>query len=78
VVTGQKQAINQYNQYLIKAYRVGVQEGVARGFGFGLVCLFIYCTHGLVVWLGGKMVLDKGYTGGQVISIFFAILIGSM
>ena len=60
VVTGQKQAINQYNQYLIKAYRVGVQEGVAGGFGFDLVCLFIYCTYGLAVLFGGKMVLDKG------------------
>ena len=55
-----------------------MQEGVAGGFGFDLVCLFIYCTYGLAVWLGGKMVLDKGYTGGQVISIFFAILTGSM
>ena len=70
MVIGQKQAITQYNQYLVKAYRVGVQEGVAGGFGFGLVCLFIYCTYGLAVWFGGKMVLDKGYTGGQVISIF--------
>ena len=55
-----------------------MQEGVAGGFGFGLVCLFIYCTYGLAVWFGGKMVLDKGYTGGQVISIFFAIFTGSM
>ena len=76
--TGEKQAIAQYNQYLIKAYRVGVQEGVAGGFGFGLVRLFIYCTYGLAVWFGGKMVLEKGYTGGQVISVFFAVLTGSM
>ncbi|KAL5182709.1 ABC transporter B family member 11 [Glycine soja] len=76
--TGEKQAIAQYNQYLIKAYRVGVQEGVAGGFGFGLVRLFIYCTYALAVWFGGKMVLEKGYTGGQVISIFFAVLTGSM
>ncbi|TKY54331.1 ABC transporter B family member 4 [Spatholobus suberectus] len=76
--TGEKQAIAQYNQYLTKAYRVGVQEGVAGGFGFGTVRLFIYCTYGLTVWFGGKMVLEKGYTGGQVISVFFAVLTGSM
>ena len=55
-----------------------MQEGVAGGFGFGLVRLFIYCTYGLAVWFGGKMVLEKGYTGGQVISVFFAVLTGSM
>ncbi|KAK7388088.1 hypothetical protein VNO78_22893 [Psophocarpus tetragonolobus] len=76
--TGEKQAIAQYNKYLTKAYRVGVQEGVAGGFGFGLVRLFVYCTYGLVIWFGGKMVLEKGYTGGQVISVFFAVLTGSM
>ncbi|KAG4959298.1 hypothetical protein JHK87_035931 [Glycine soja] len=76
--TGEKQARAQYDEYLTKAYRVGVQEGVAGGFGFGLVRLFIYCTYGLAVWFGGKMVLEKGYTGGQVISVFFAVLTGSM
>ncbi|CAJ1940686.1 unnamed protein product [Sphenostylis stenocarpa] len=76
--TGEKQAIAQYNKYLTKAYRVGVQEGLAGGFGFGLVRLFVYCTYGLTIWFGGKMVLEKGYTGGQVISVFFAVLTGSM
>ncbi|ESW26476.1 hypothetical protein PHAVU_003G122600 [Phaseolus vulgaris] len=76
--TGEKQAIAQYNQYLTKAYRVGVQEGLTGGFGFGFVRLFIYCTYGLTIWFGGKMVIEKGYTGGQVISVFFAVLTGSM
>ncbi|XP_022639724.1 ABC transporter B family member 4 isoform X2 [Vigna radiata var. radiata] len=76
--TGEKQAIAQYNQYLTKAYRVGVQEGLAGGFGFGFVRLFVYCTYGLTIWFGGKMVIEKGYTGGQVISVFFAVLTGSM
>ncbi|KAL9325738.1 hypothetical protein ACSQ67_006383 [Phaseolus vulgaris] len=76
--TGEKQAIAQYNLYLTKAYRVGVQEGLTGGFGFGFVRLFIYCTYGLTIWFGGKMVIEKGYTGGQVISVFFAVLTGSM
>jgi len=55
-----------------------VQEGLTGGFGFGFVRLFIYCTYGLTIWFGGKMVIEKGYTGGQVISVFFAVLTGSM
>ncbi|GLT31782.1 hypothetical protein SLA2020_064910 [Shorea laevis] len=37
-----------------------------------------YCTYGLAVWFGGKMVLEKGYTGGQVLNVIVAILTGSM
>jgi ATP-binding cassette subfamily B (MDR/TAP) protein 1 len=55
-----------------------VQEGLAIGLGLGTVRLFVYCTCALTVWFGGKMVLEKGYTGGEVISVFFAILTGSM
>ncbi|KAG2407376.1 hypothetical protein LR48_Vigan01g291200 [Vigna angularis] len=75
--TGEKQAIAQYNRYLTKAYRIGVQEGVVSGFGLGLMHLFSICTYGLATWFGGKMVLDKGYTGGQVICVFSLILSGS-
>ncbi|KAK2412274.1 ABC transporter B family member [Trifolium repens] len=76
--TGEKQAIAQYNISLTKSYRIGVQEGLTIGLGLGTVRLFVYCTYALTVWFGGKMVLEKGYTGGEVISVFFAILTGSM
>ncbi|CAK8563878.1 unnamed protein product [Lathyrus sativus] len=76
--TGEKQAIAQYNQSLTKAYKIGVQEGLAIGLGLGSVRLFVYCTYALAVWFGGKMVLEKGYTGGEVVSIFFAVLTGSL
>ncbi|KAK2358490.1 ABC transporter B family member [Trifolium repens] len=76
--TGEKQAIAQYNQSLTKAYKIGVQEGLAIGLGFGSARLLVYFTYALTVWFGGKMVLEKGYTGGEVISVFFAILTGSL
>jgi ATP-binding cassette subfamily B (MDR/TAP) protein 1 len=76
--TGEKQAIAQYNQSLTKAYRIGVQEGLAIGLGFGSARLLVYFAYALTVWFGGKMVLEKGYTGGEVISVFFAILTGSL
>ncbi|OIW00186.1 hypothetical protein TanjilG_29176 [Lupinus angustifolius] len=76
--TGEKQAIAQYNQSLNKAYRIGVQEGVAAGFGLGSLRLFAYSSYALAIWYGGKMILEKGYTGGEVISVFFALLTGSL
>ncbi|XP_016647152.1 PREDICTED: ABC transporter B family member 4-like [Prunus mume] len=76
--TGEKQAIANYNNSLIKAYNSGVQEGLASGFGMGTVMLIIMCSYALAIWFGGKMILEKGYTGGEVINIVFAVLTGSM
>ena len=76
--TGEQEAIAKYDKSLCRAYRTGVQEGVAAGFGFGSVRLVVYCSYGLVVWFGGKLIIEKGYTGGQVTNVFFAVLLGSM
>ncbi|KAK7264798.1 hypothetical protein RJT34_32409 [Clitoria ternatea] len=76
--TGEKQAIAQYNQYLAKAYRTGVLGGVAGGLGSGSIRVFINCTYGLAAWCGGKMVFEKGYTGGEIMSVLFAVLTGSV
>ncbi|MED6222158.1 ATP-binding cassette, sub-B (MDR TAP), member 4 [Stylosanthes scabra] len=76
--TGEEQAIALYNESLNKAYRSGVQEGVAAGLGLGSLRLIAFSTYALGVWFGGKMVLEKGYTGGEVMSVFFAVSIGSL
>ncbi|GMJ09270.1 P-GLYCOPROTEIN 4, MULTIDRUG RESISTANCE 4, ARABIDOPSIS P-GLYCOPROTEIN 4, ATP-binding cassette B4 [Hibiscus trionum] len=76
--TGEKQAIKNYDESLVTAYKSGVQEGTAAGLGVGLVMLIVFCSYALAVWFGGKMILEKGYTGGQVLNVIMAILIGSM
>ncbi|KAF3524829.1 hypothetical protein F2Q69_00049730 [Brassica cretica] len=76
--TGEKQAISSYNKHLVSAYRAGVFEGASTGIGLGTLNVVIFCTYALAVWYGGKMILEKGYTGGQVLIIIFAVLTGSM
>lgn len=44
----------------------------------GVVLFIVFSSYGLAVWLGGKMIIEKGYTGGDVINIIFAVLTGSM
>ncbi|XP_016647145.1 PREDICTED: ABC transporter B family member 4-like [Prunus mume] len=61
-----------------KAYNSGVQEGLASGFGMGSVMLIMMCSYALAIWFGGKMILEKGYTGGEVINVVFTVLTGSM
>ncbi|XP_061354694.1 ABC transporter B family member 11-like isoform X1 [Gastrolobium bilobum] len=76
--TGEKQAIAKYDQSLIQAYKTGVQEAVASGLGFGSLFFVVISTYGLAVWFGGKMIIEKGYTGGEVMTVIFAVLTGSM
>ncbi|KAK8702333.1 hypothetical protein V6N13_020694 [Hibiscus sabdariffa] len=76
--TGEKQAINNYNKSIVTAYKSGVYEGTVAGLGIGVVMLIIFCSYALAVWFGGKMVLEKGYTGGRVLNVIMAVLTGSM
>ena len=76
--TGEKLAIEKYNQSLAKAYKSGVQEGLASGLGMGIVLFIVFSSYGMAVWVGAKMIIEKGYTGGDVINIIFAVLTGSM
>ena len=55
-----------------------MQEGIFSGFGVGVVMLIVFCSYAVAVWFGAKMVLEKGYTGGDVINVIVAVLTGSM
>ncbi|KAK9161866.1 hypothetical protein Syun_008207 [Stephania yunnanensis] len=76
--TGEKHAISDYEKSLTSAYESGVKEGMASGIGFGAIMLIIFSTYALAIWYGGKLILEKGYTGGDVINVIVAVLTGSM
>ncbi|XP_061995041.1 ABC transporter B family member 21-like isoform X2 [Rosa rugosa] len=76
--TREKQAISNYNNSLNKAYKSGVQEGWTSGLGSGALRLIVFCTYALAVWFGGIMILEKGYKGGDVMTVIFSVLMGSL
>ncbi|KAJ4846856.1 ABC transporter B member 11 [Turnera subulata] len=76
--TGERRAISMYNNFLAAAYKSGVREGLVSGLGRGMVGLIVYFSYSLAVWFGAKMILEKGYTGGQVINVIVAVVIGSV
>ncbi|TXG63202.1 hypothetical protein EZV62_010196 [Acer yangbiense] len=76
--TGEKQAISNYNKFLGAAYKSGIHEGIASGSGQGLFLLVIFSSYALAIWFGGKMILEKGYSGGEVFNVILAVLTGSM
>ncbi|KAJ1263912.1 hypothetical protein BS78_09G222500 [Paspalum vaginatum] len=74
---GEKKAIALYNRLIKKAYKGAVREGAVQGFGLGLFSLMLFSTIGLIIWYGSKLSLNKGYSGGDILSIMFAIIIGA-
>ncbi|CAN4113601.1 unnamed protein product [Withania somnifera] len=76
--TGEKQAVADYNKSLNKAYQSGANEGLATGLGLGSLFSIIYGSYALAIWYGAKLILEKGYTGGQVLNVIIAVLTASM
>ncbi|XP_026430474.1 ABC transporter B family member 11-like, partial [Papaver somniferum] len=76
--TGEYEAIRRYNKALTSAYKSGVQEGLAAGLGLGSALFIVLCTFSLATWFGATMVIDKGYTGGSVVSVIIIVLVSSL
>ncbi|KAF3449845.1 hypothetical protein FNV43_RR05924 [Rhamnella rubrinervis] len=76
--TGEKQAIDKYNKKLEVAYKVSTKQGLASGFGIGSVLVIIFGTYALAVWYGSKLIIEKGYNGGTVMNVIFALMTGGM
>ncbi|XP_011079478.1 ABC transporter B family member 4 [Sesamum indicum] len=76
--TGEKQAVSNYGKSLEKAYKSAVHEGLATGLGLGSVMFMMFCSYALAVWYGGKMILEKGHSGGEIFTVIVAVLTGSL
>ncbi|CAL9779779.1 unnamed protein product [Musa acuminata subsp. burmannicoides] len=75
--TGEIRAVKKYEKSLVNAYNASVQESLVSGISLGTVMLFMFAGYSLGTWYGAKLILQKGYTGGKVINVIFAILTGS-
>nr|GMD11587.1 ABC transporter B family member 9-like [Ipomoea batatas] len=76
--SGEKQAIDKYNNNIKIAYRYKILQGLASGGGAGALLLVVFSTYGLAFWYGSRLILDKGYNGRDVVSALAAIMIGGM
>ncbi|XP_073136211.1 ABC transporter B family member 11-like isoform X2 [Henckelia pumila] len=75
--TGEKQAVAKYEKFLYRAYEAGVHEGLAAGLGSGVFMLVLFSSYALAIWFGAKMIIQHGYSGGDVLNIIMAVLMGS-
>ncbi|CAM8897209.1 unnamed protein product [Rhodiola kirilowii] len=76
--TGEKQAVSSYKTSIVGAFKSGVTEGAAVGTGMGVFICIIFGCYALAIWYGSKMIIDKNYSGGDVLNVMFAVLTGSL
>ncbi|KAF0926536.1 hypothetical protein E2562_026024 [Oryza meyeriana var. granulata] len=75
---GENRAIALCNKYIQNAYVSAVQESIATGLGVGLIMFILFCTYGLAAWYGARLIIDKGYEGGQVVTVWMAVMTGGI
>ncbi|TVU07290.1 hypothetical protein EJB05_47339, partial [Eragrostis curvula] len=74
---GERQAIATYNKHIRKAYEFALREGVVHGIGVGSIMVVLFSSYGLAVWYGSILIVNRGYSGGIVISVIMAVMIGA-
>ncbi|KAL0907280.1 hypothetical protein M5K25_021680 [Dendrobium thyrsiflorum] len=76
--TGEKLAVQKYKKALNGAYISCIYEGLTTGLGAGLVLFLNYSSYAFGLWNSSKLILNKGYTGGDVIAVIFTVLLGAL
>ncbi|XP_051129095.1 ABC transporter B family member 9-like isoform X2 [Andrographis paniculata] len=73
--SGESKAIISYNKKLEIAYRAATRQGLVSGVGLGLMLLITFASYGFAIWYGSRLILNKGYNGGDVVNVIIAIMI---
>ncbi|CAI5470840.1 unnamed protein product [Closterium sp. Yama58-4] len=76
--TGEHRAVQQYTVRLNKAFRAGIKQSMSAAVGIGCTVFIMFSSYALALWYGSKLIADASYTGGDVFTVLFGVLIGGM
>uniref|UniRef100_A0A5F8HBD6 Multidrug resistance protein 1 n=1 Tax=Monodelphis domestica TaxID=13616 RepID=A0A5F8HBD6_MONDO len=74
---GQKKELERYNKNLEEAKRIGINKAITANISIGAAFLLIYASYALAFWYGTSLILSGEYTIGNVLTVFFSVLIGA-
>ncbi|XP_053119930.1 ATP-dependent translocase ABCB1 isoform X2 [Hemicordylus capensis] len=74
---GQEKEIQRYHKNLEDAKNIGIKKAITANISMGIAFFLIYASYALAFWYGASLVLYEGYTIGNVLTVFFAVLIGA-
>lgn len=66
-----------YNVSLAGARAEGIKKFMVTGLGLGLFTFFIYSSYSLCFYFGAGFLENGKITTGDIVNVFFAVLIGS-
>ncbi|KAL8103556.1 ABC transporter B family member 9-like [Apium graveolens] len=76
--TGEKIATDKYDSKICIAYTTTKHNGIASGLGLGAAVTSVFCTYGVAIWYGSKLILKKGYDGGTVMNVITSSIGGGL
>ncbi|XP_041039515.1 ATP-binding cassette, sub-family B (MDR/TAP), member 4 isoform X1 [Carcharodon carcharias] len=74
---GQKKEVDRYQKHLFDAKDIGINKSIVMSVAVGFTFLMIYASYALAFWYGSTLILNKEYTIGKMLTVFFSILIGA-
>ncbi|XP_071946246.1 ATP-dependent translocase ABCB1-like [Antedon mediterranea] len=74
---GEEKEKVRYSTELDKAKSIGIKKGILTGVAMGVTMFIMFCAYALAFWYGPRMIIDGKITGGDVLVVFFSVLIGS-
>lgn len=74
---GQKKELARYNNNLEEAKKLGIKKAITANISMGAAFLLIYASYALAFWYGTSLVISREYSIGQVLTVFFSVLIGA-
>ncbi|XP_023564472.1 multidrug resistance protein 1-like, partial [Octodon degus] len=66
-----------YNNNLEDAKRIGIKKAITANISTGATFLLIYASYALAFWYGTSLVLSNESSIGQVLTVFFSVIIGA-
>eukprot|EP00172_Hildenbrandia_rubra_P004598 Plantae.Rhodophyta-Hildenbrandia_rubra.ctg9612.p1 GENE.Plantae.Rhodophyta-Hildenbrandia_rubra.ctg9612~~Plantae.Rhodophyta-Hildenbrandia_rubra.ctg9612.p1 ORF type:complete len:1208 (+),score=197.04 Plantae.Rhodophyta-Hildenbrandia_rubra.ctg9612:383-3625(+) len=75
---GQKEEIVRYEEHLQEAYKSSVKKAHISGICMGLTMFVLVSVYAVAFYYGSRLVKGKQINVGDVITVFFAVIMGSM
>ncbi|CAG8455912.1 13526_t:CDS:10 [Dentiscutata erythropus] len=73
---GQERELRRYVDKLQDAYIIGRKKAIITGSSLAFIFFTLFSTYALAFWYGGILIADGKANGGQVVNVFFSVLIG--
>ncbi|KAJ3070700.1 ATP-binding cassette, sub-B (MDR TAP), member 4, partial [Quaeritorhiza haematococci] len=74
---GQSKEAARYASKLADAEKIGLKKAWYNGFGLATIMAVIFCSYALAFWYGSTLIPQGIMTGGEVVNVFFSIIIGA-